>query len=175
MRTNSATADIAGRRVPTLQCLLGSGDDGLMVHGSGSHDREGLRTVPIAIVPAHIRTGHGGDAVHRADNRRGQRRTLEYQRREVLRGATCRVVFHHGDLFEDHPALQVHVRSGDDRINHHVQQHAQRQVSVLVAHSGVEAGVLLAGEGVEITADAFDTCRDLQRRTPPRALEEQML
>jgi hypothetical protein len=63
------------------------------------------------------------------------------------------IVLVHGDLFEDHPALGVHVLGLDQRAGHHVGQHVDGQRQVGVQHPGVVAGVLLAGERVQLTAD----------------------
>ena len=50
---------------------------------------------------------------------------------------------------------------------------ASRQV--LVEHPGVVAGVLLAGHRVRLAADGVEGDRDVQRRAPRGALEQQVL
>ncbi len=44
-----------------------------------------------------------------------------------------------------------------------------------VARPGIKAGLLLAGEGVEVTADALDRLRNFPRRPFPGPLEQQVL
>src|ERR1041384_2234308 len=46
---------------------------------------------------------------------------------------------------------------------------------MLAASFGVEARVVLASEGIEVTADALDRLRNLLGRTSLRALEEHVL
>ena len=54
-------------------------------------------------------------------------------------------------------------RGGD-----HVAEHVDGQRQVLVEDPRVEAGVLLGGEGVELTADRVERDRDVQRRALAR-------
>ena len=69
----------------------------------------------------------------------------------------------HGDLVEDHLALGLDVVGGDRRGGDHVAEHVDRQRQVLVEDPRVEAGVLLRGEGVELTAHLVELDRDVQR------------
>ena len=64
---------------------------------------------------------------------------------------------------------------GDQRGGDHVAEHVDGQRQVLVEDPRVEAGVLLGGEGVELTADRVERDRDVQRRALGGALEQQVL
>ena len=57
----------------------------------------------------------------------------------------------------------------------HVAEHVDRQRQVLVEDPRVEAGVLLGGEGVELTADRVERDRDVERGALRGALEQQVL
>ena len=56
----------------------------------------------------------------------------------------------------------------EQRAGDHVAEHVDGQRQVLVEDPGVEAGVLLGGEGVELTADRVERDRDVQRRALAR-------
>ena len=85
-------------------------------------------------------------------------------------GDVVGVVVVHRDLVEDHVTLGLDVVGGDQRGGDHVAEHVDRERQVLVEHARVEAGVLLGGEGVELTADRVERDRDVEggalRRCP---------
>jgi hypothetical protein len=81
----------------------------------------------------------------------------------------------HGDLVEDDVALGLDVLAADHRVRDHVTQHVHGQREVLVEDPGVEAGVLLGGERVELPADRVQGDRDVQGGPLGGALEQQVL
>ena len=85
------------------------------------------------------------------------------------------VVVVHGDLVEDHVALGLDVVGGQQRAGDHVAEDVDGQRQVLVEDPGVEAGVLLGGEGVELTADLVERDGDVEGRALSGALEQQVL
>ena len=85
------------------------------------------------------------------------------------------IVVVHRDLVEDHVALGLDVLGREQRGGDHVAEHVHGQAEVLVEDPGVEAGVLLGGEGVELTAHRVQRDRDVERRPLAGALEEQVL
>ncbi len=85
------------------------------------------------------------------------------------------VVVVHGDLVEDHLPLRLHVAAGEDGAGDHVGDHVDREREVLVENPGVEAGVLLGGERVQLTPDGVERDRDVERGPPAGALEQQVL
>ena len=81
----------------------------------------------------------------------------------------------HGQFLLDHVALLADFHRVKHGVEKHVRQHVEQFVETIVARLGMEAGVFLAGEGVEIAADAFDRLGNFPGGTPSRALEEQVL
>ena len=115
------------------------------------------------------------DRVDGAQDRTPQRGVAEDGLRERVVHEVGRVVVAHRDLFEDHAALVVDVGVEQQRGVDHVADDVDRDRQVGVEHPRVEAGVLLGGEGVHLTADPVDAPRRSPARPPPGALEEQVL
>ncbi len=89
--------------------------------------------------------------------------------------AMLRLVEVHGEFLLDDAALLVNFRRVELRVKEHVGEDVEQFIKPVVAGLGVITGHLLAGEGVEIAADALHILRNLPRRAPFGALEEQML
>ena len=81
----------------------------------------------------------------------------------------------HRDLFENHPALGLHVGGGEHGVGDEVADDVHGQLYVRVEHPRVVARVLLGGERVGLPTDGLDLGGDLQRAAPLGALEEQVL
>ena len=86
-----------------------------------------------------------------------------------------RLVQVHRHLLLDDLALLGDVRRVELRVEQHIQQHIEQFVEAVMAGPGMETGRLLAGEGVQIAADALDRLGDLLGRALLRAFEEQVL
>ena len=99
----------------------------------------------------------------------------EHRVGELLVDEVAGVVVAHRDLFEDHVALGLDVVRAQQRGRHEVADDVDRQRQVGVEHPRVEAGVLLAGEGVHLAADGVERGGDVQRRAARGALEQQVL
>ena len=82
-----------------------------------------------------------------------------------------RLVEIHRQLLFDDVAFLGDVAGRAFRVEKHIRQHVEQFVEPVVARTGIKTGVLLAGEGVEITADAFDVLGNLPGRTLARAFE----
>ena len=92
----------------------------------------------------------------------------------VVVGRPHRLVLVHADLFDDDVLLHVEVlvaQAGPQDVGEDV--HRLRQV--LRQDGGVKDGVLLAGEGVVVGADAVEIAVDVQGRAPRRPLEDHVL
>jgi hypothetical protein len=81
----------------------------------------------------------------------------------------------HPDLLEDHGPLRVDVVLGELGEAQHVGQDVDRQLEVAVERPGVEAGVLLGGEGVGLAADRVHQLGDVPGRAALGALEQHVL
>ena len=62
----------------------------------------------------------------------------------------------HVHLFDDHALLALDLLGVEERVQEHVAEHVDRDRDVLLRALDVVAGVLLAGERVELGADAID-------------------
>src|SRR5438552_16431562 len=86
-----------------------------------------------------------------------------------------RLIQIHGQLLFDDFALFVKFARIKARIEEHIHDDREKLFKMFGASLGVKAGVLLTGEGVEISANAFDGLRNLMRGAASRAFEEHML
>ena len=71
----------------------------------------------------------------------------------------------HGHLLLDDLPLLADVCGCELGVEQHVHEHVEQFVEAVVAGAGVETGRLLAGEGVEIAANALDRLRRFPWRT----------
>ena len=136
------------------------------------HVRRGV--VPL-VEPPDLVARHRRDRRLRTRDGPAQRRVAVGLAREQVVHHVVGVVVVHGDLVEDHVTLGLDVLGRDRRGGDHVAEHVDGQRQVLVEHPGVEAGVLLRGEGVELPAHRVERHRDVQRRALRGALEQQVL
>jgi hypothetical protein len=116
-----------------------------------------------------------GDRLLRAGDRPAQRGVAPRLRGEEVVDDVVGVVVVHRDLVEDDVPLGLDVVGREQGGGDHVAEDVHRERQVLVEDPRVEAGVLLGGEGVELTADGVQGHRDVERRALARALEEQVL
>jgi hypothetical protein len=79
------------------------------------------------------------------------------------------------DLLHDDGALAFDLFGIEARVHQNIGQDVLGERQVLGEDLGVVAGALLTGEGVEVTADAFELLGDLHRGTAFGAFEEEML
>ena len=75
------------------------------------------------------------------------------------------------DLLQDHAALDLDLIVLEQRVQHDVGNHVQRQQDVVLQHAGVVGGHLARGVGVDVAAHILDRLGNLQRAASPRALE----
>ena len=69
----------------------------------------------------------------------------------------------HVHLLDDHALLALDVLGLELRVAEHVDEHVERDVAGLGRAIHVVAGVLRAGEGVELAADRVDLAGDVAR------------
>jgi hypothetical protein len=139
------------------------------------NDHVGRPVVPL-VEPRHLRAGQCLDRADGPGDGPAQRRlgTVGLLGEEVVHHVV-RVVVVHGDLVEDHVTLRLDVLGREQRGGDHVAEDVDGEVQVVVEDPRVEAGVLLGGEGVELTADRVQRDRDVQRGALTGALEQQVL
>ncbi len=99
----------------------------------------------------------------------------EQRRQELVGQRVLGVVVAHGDLFEDDGAFQLDIVGGATPVEHHVADQVDGQREIAVEHVRVVAGVLLGGEGVQLTADRVHRLRDIDSRARRSGFEQQML
>jgi hypothetical protein len=81
----------------------------------------------------------------------------------------------HGDFLFDDLAFLADLQRVEPGVEEHIQQHVEQFVEAVGAGAGMETGHLLAGEGVEVTAEAFDGLGDFFGGALPGAFEEEVL
>ena len=81
----------------------------------------------------------------------------------------------HGDLLQDHAPLLVKLPRVQGSVAGQVGQHVHRQRQILVNHPGIEAGAVLAGEGVHLPADSVHFLGNLPGGALLGALEHHVL
>ena len=121
----------------------------------------------LLVEPAHRLGG--------AEDRLAQRMVLPETLREQFVHQHVGIVFVDLDLFQNHAALALDVGGGEDRVQHQVGQHVERDGHVVGERLDVEADGLLAGEGVEVAADRVHLARNVLRGAGARAFEEHVL
>ena len=142
---------------------------------TGGHDHQAPRHVVALVEPPHLVTGGGGDALHRPQDGPaewvvGPQRLVQ----QVVDQVVGRVLVH-VDLFQDHLALGLEVRSADHRVLEHVGEVVDGHGEVAVPHPGVEARVLLGGERVDVAAHRVEGLGDVAGGSGLRPLEQQVL
>ena len=86
-----------------------------------------------------------------------------------------RLVEIHGQFFLDDISFLVDLAGSNFELRNMSMSTSSRSLKRSVACFGVKAGVFLRGEGIEISADAFDILRNLLRRAVTCAFKQQML
>ena len=85
------------------------------------------------------------------------------------------LVLVHGDFLKHHLALRIDLVLGQRRAKEHLGEQVEGLFRVLVQKARVQLGGLLAGRRVGCGAHAVEQLRDLDRRVPLGALEQQVL
>ena len=177
-RREAAVAHRGGLGRPAEPVTEGPADAGHgapVLHRAGDGHHHPRRLVAPPVVAGHLGPPQCSDRGHRAEDRAPERRVAEQCGGELVEDKVGRLVVAHGDLFEDHGAFDVHVLLADRRVEHDIGDDIDGQRQVAVKHGGVEAGVLLLRERVELTTDGVDRRGDVQSAASRGALEEQML
>ena len=93
----------------------------------------------------------------------------------LFRNEILRRILHHGDLLQHHAALLLQLAVVKARPQRKIADNIHRQGQILIDYLGVVAGAILAGKGVELTADLVHLLGDLPRAARLRAVEHHML
>ncbi len=131
---------------------------------------EGLGVVGddgVASEPVHALLG--------AEDRPPQRMLGPEGGDEDLVNEVVRRVFDHTDLFEDDASLHLQVVVREARCHDDLGEEVEGEGELLVEHVGVERGVLLAGEGIDVAAEHVDDFGDVGGRPIRRSLEDEVL
>ena len=120
--------------------------------------------------------GRGADRLLAADDVPAERLVAVEKLVVDAADVVARSVEVHVHLLDDHALLAVDLLRVELRVPEHVDEDVERDRPVLAGAADVVARVLLAGEGVELAADAVDLVADVARgRAALRALEEHVL
>ncbi|MPM13198.1 hypothetical protein SDC9_59553 [bioreactor metagenome] len=146
-----------------------------MVDGAGGTHHDVVSAVLGQPVLDHGIAIHRPDTLHGPDDRLRQAAAPVQSPGGQVVGDVAGVVIAHRDLLEHDGALRGEMLGPDQRVREHVRHHPDRPVGLLGEQPGVEAGVLLGGVRVEITADPLDGGGDLLGAEPRGALEQDVL
>ena len=147
----------------------------LMVQPAGSGDDQFLRAVPAGKMVPDIVAAGLFDGLRGAADRPAQRVPVEHLFGKTFVDDVARVILGHGQLFQDHPALGLHLCRIDHCGGHHIGEDLHRYGQIGIQYPGVVAGGLFAGHRIGLATYGVKGCGDVQSRALGRALEQQML
>ena len=135
-----------------------------------------VRPVPlVGVVEERLARG-AADGLLAADDVPAERLVAVEERLVDAADEVARRVEVHVHLLDDHALLALDLVRVEAGVAQHVDEHVERRVARLGRATDVVAGVLLAGEGVELAADRVDLAGDVTRgRAPLGPLEEHVL
>ena len=145
----------------------------VVLNVSGRRHHEVPADVAAVVVRRDRWDGHVRDHLRAADDRPAQRVVAEDGCRQDVVHLVRGLVLVHGDLLDHHLALGVDVRVGGPQ--HHVRQHVEGLVEMLVQEARVHRGGLLPRSRVRLGAHAVEDLVDLDRAEAIGALEQQVL
>ena len=131
------------------------------------------RHVARVVVGGDVGHRHRADHLRPADDRPAERVVAEDRAGEHVVDLVRGLVLVHRDLLDHDLALGVDVRIG--RPQHHVLEHVERALEVLVEEARVDRGRLLARAGVDLGPHPVEDLVDLERGEAVGALEQQVL
>ena len=147
-----------------------------VVEPAGDADDRARRLVPAVDVVEERLARCGADGLLAADDVPADRLVAVHQRVVHAADVVARRVEVHVHLLDDHALLALDLFGLELRVAQHVGEDVERDALVLGRAPDVVARVLLAGERVELAADAVDRHADVARGRPPvGSLEEHVL
>jgi hypothetical protein len=146
-----------------------------MLEVSRRGDEQVPRLVAFLEVSPDDPGGHRRDRFDRPLDRASERMVGPEMLVEEIVDELVRSVVHHPDLLEDDLALLFDLRGIEIGVEHDVGEQIERHGEMLVQDLGVETGVFLGGEGVDLSADRVDGQGDFLGAPIGRALEQKML
>ena len=151
------------------------GPDHLAMLQFARRDDQGVsRHVIVAQVAEQVVTRHGIQRLLRAGDGAAEGLVRPERGVEQLLDVMLRLVQIHRHLLFDDLALLADLHRVELRVEPHIQQDIEQLVEAVMAGAGMETGRLLAGEGIQVTADALDRLGDGFGRALLRALEQQV-
>ena len=118
-------------------------------------DERAGRRVVLALKIQKWRRVNRIESFFRAGDGAAQRLARPERGVEQFLHVLLRLVHVHGQFLLDHLPFLGDFRRIKSGMQKHVRQHLQQFVETVVARPGIKAGMLLAGEGVEIPANAL--------------------
>ena len=150
--------------------------DQVVAEVAADADDHPLRPVPAVEVGEERIARCGADGLLAAEDLPAERLVPVEQRLVDRADVVARRVDAHPHLLDDDALLALDLLRVEARVAQHVDEHVEGDVAVLCGAADVVAGQLLAGERVELAADAVDLAGDLARgRAALGALEEHVL
>ena len=162
-------------RRDAAEILAGEADEDVMVHVAcgGDHDAAGL----VMIVPRATGDPPDGtaDILFGADDRIAERMVGKDGPLEVVVNDVFRIVLGVLQLLDDDQLLPLHLLLFEGCVQDEVRKHIHRLADVRIEHAGVEAGLFLRREGVQVAAEGLEALCDLPDIAVLRPLEHHVL
>ena len=118
---------------------------------------------------------HGVECLHGASQRASERLVWPKRFIEQFLDVMLRLIEIHRQLFFDDAPFLFDFDRIELRVEKHVHQHVEQFVETIVPSFRVKARAFFAGEGVEVTADAFHGLRNLFRGAFRSSFEQEVL
>ncbi len=155
--------------------LLGLGDELVVVDCARGREDHLLGRVVLGDEAREVRLGKGAHTLRGAEDRAAQGLFgiglfLQPVEDHVVGG-----VEDLADFLQDHAALDLDLAFVEDRVQHDIGDHVEREGHVVLQHARVIGGHLAARVGVDVAAHVLDFLGDLQRGAPLGPLEGHML
>jgi hypothetical protein len=146
-----------------------------VVDVAGGGDRDALRAVLRTEVAQHRVAVERLDDLPVAQDGSAERMVRPDPLGEEIVDHVVGRVLHHPELLEDDRLLTLDVPAVEPRMEEDVGQEVGGERQVVVQHRHVEAGVLLRGERVHLTADRVDSAGNVLGRPGLGPLEDEVL
>jgi hypothetical protein len=147
-----------------------------LADGAADPDHHPFRPIPLVDVVGERLAGRAVDGLLAADDVPAERLVTVEQVLVDTPDEVPRRVEVHVHLLDDHALLALDLLRVELRAAQHVDEHVERDVARVCSATHVVAGVLLAGECVELAPDGVDLAGDVPSgRALLGALEEHVL
>ena len=145
----------------------------VIIAAQGHHRVLGAIMLPPVV--EQILPAVGGDQFGRAQDGHPQGLIPEHGLAQQVVHQILRGILVHADFLQDHPTLLGKLPCIQGGVDGQVRQHIHRQGQILINDLGIQAGAVLAGKGVQLTAHRIHFLGNLPGGAVSGALEHHVL